>query len=191
MARVRRTIMALLTASSLALAFAGIGTVAASASGGITYEYLLGTGPLCGLAPDACPDVARASNGDTIAFSGRGTFVTGSDEATGGGTFVHKNSTGKVLATGTWTADELISFTSFGGNVPGLPPNFEGGLARIKVELIPAGSDETIDAILRIDCAINSPTGAEGIQLAVEEGLNFNTEVSGLTVFINIGRAKD
>lgn len=194
MTRIRRTIMALLTVASLALGFAGAGIIGASANdaGGVKYEYVLGTAPLCDLAPDACPDVARASNGDRLEFSGRGAFVTGSDDITGGGTFVHKNSAGTVVARGTWSAEELLSFKSFGTD-PTLPPNLEGGLARVAIELRPAGSDKTLEAILTIDCAINSPLKPprEGVKVAVEGGLNFNTEVSGLTVFINQGRAED
>lgn len=197
MKRIRRTIMASLAAASLALGFAGAGMIAAlanddGAKDGVKYAYLLGTGDLCSLGPTACPDVARASNGDTLELRGQGTFVTGSDDVTGGGTFVHKNSAGKVLVSGSWTAEELISFTSFGGNAPGLPPNFEGGLAKIEVTLKPTGS-QTLEAILTIDCGINSPfkPPREGIKLAVEGGLNFNTEVSGLTIFINQGTAED
>lgn len=189
MAGVRRTILTLLTASSLAVAFAGVGTIGAAADG-IQYHYLTGSGPLCSLGATACPDIARASNGDTVEISGEGTFVTGSDDATGGGTFVHKDSAGNVKANGTWTAEGLLSFTSFGGNFPGLPPNFEGGLARFEVALHPAGSDRTIEAVLQVDCGINSATGAEGVQLAVEDALTFNQEVSGLTVFINNGAAE-
>lgn len=186
MARTRRMILALFAATALASALIGIGTLGAAADG-IHYQYLAGTGPLCGLAASACPDVASASNGDTVAISGQGTFVTGSDEVTGGGTFVHTNSAGTVLGSGTWMAEELLSFTSFGGNAPGLPPNFEGGLARIEVELHPTGSTGTLDAVLQIDCGINSAAGAEGVMLAVQDGPNFNTEVSGFTVFIRDG----
>jgi len=184
----RRTILSLLTAGSLALGFAGAGTIGAGA-GATQYGYLTGSGPLCSLAADACPDIARASNGDTVAISGMGTFVTGSDDVTGGGSFVHRDSAGNTVATGTWTADEPLSFTSFGGGAPGLPANLEGGLAFIEVTLHPNGSTRTLEAVLRVDCAINSVTGAEGVQLAVEDGPNFNQEVSGFTVFINNGPA--
>src|SRR2546427_11713699 len=54
-----------------------------------TYQYLLGVDPLCSLAPDACPDVSSAPNGDTVAVPGRGTIDNLSNAATGNGTFVH------------------------------------------------------------------------------------------------------
>lgn len=188
MAQMRRAVTTALAASSLAAGLLGIGTIGASADG-VKYGFLTGSDPLCALAANACPDVTSAANGDTIAITGSGSFVTGSDEVTGGGTFVHMSSTGKVLATGTWTAEELLSFVSFGRDPTGaLPPNLEGGLARMEVELAPAGSTETLEATLQIDCGINSPTGAEGVQLAVEDALTFNHEVSGFTVFINMGQ---
>jgi hypothetical protein len=151
-----------------------------------TFQYLVGAGFLCNLASDACPDVAKASNGDRVEVTGQGTLVTGEDDSvTGGGTFVHKDAAGNVLATGTWTAEELVSFTSFGPDPTGaLPANLVGGLAIIEVELSPAGSSQHIDAVLQVDCGINSPTGAEGVKLAVEDAVNFNLEVSGFTVFI-------
>ena len=186
MAQARRTILALIAATSLASAFIGIGTIGAAADG-VHFQYLAGSGVLCGLGPTACPDVASASNGDTVAISGQGSLVTGPDEVTGSGTFVHMNAAGTVLGSGTWTAEDLLSFTSFGGNAPGLPPNFEGGLARIEVQLNPSGSGDTLNAVLQIDCGINSATGAEGVMLAVEDGPNFNNEVSGFTVFIRNG----
>ncbi len=171
------------------LALALVGGRALADGGSQTFQYLAGTGSLCGLATNACPDVARASNGDTVEITGQGTFVTGEDDsATGGGTFVHRDSTGKVLASGTWTAEELVSFTLFGPDPTGaLPPNLVGGLALIEVELTPTGSSQHVDAVLQVDCAINSPTGAEGVRLAVEDALNFNQEVSGFTVFIVAG----
>jgi hypothetical protein len=189
MANLRRATLTLLTAGSLALAFAGAGTIGAAADG-IQYQFVTGAGALCSLTPTACPDVARASNGDTIEIAGQGTFVTGSDEVGGGGTFVHRDAAGNVKARGTWTAEELLSFTSFGGNAPGLPPNFEGGLARIEVELHPNGSHKRLVAVLQVDCGINSPTGAEGVKLAVRHALTFSQEVSGLTIFINHGPAE-
>src|SRR3989442_12974256 len=67
-----------------------------------TYQYLLGVDPLCSLAPDACPDVSSAPNGDTVAVAGMGTFDIRSMTATGSGTFVHTMADGTIRASGTW-----------------------------------------------------------------------------------------
>ncbi len=148
--------------------------------------YLLGSGFLCSIAvPNPCPDVVKASNGDTMAISGQGTFTLEDGDITGGGTFTHSDSSGKVLASGTWTATELLSFTSFGPDPTGsLPPNLVGGLALIEVKLSPSGTHRSFEAVLQVDCGINSPTGAEGVMLTVEDRLSFTQEVSGLTVFV-------
>ena len=156
----------------------------------ITRQFLVGTGVLCTLGvPNACPDVAMASNGDVVSVDGKGTFTVRDDKArevSGSGTFTHKNSEGDVLGTGTWTATELVSFVSYGTDGGTTPANFEGGLAVIEVHLAPTGGGEGFDATLNLSCVIgHPPTGAdEGITLAVEEGPNFNHSVSGITLFI-------
>ena len=144
---------------------------------------------LCSLPPDergaACPDVSRASNGDTVAITGSGSFTPGDDDAEGRGTFTHRSATGAVLAHGTWKAEELVSFVSFGsGSAQGLPSNFEGGIAVLKVELRTSSGVE-VGAVLLISCELgNPPAGTfEGISLNVGF-INFNTPVSGFTVFI-------
>ncbi len=153
---------------------------ASADSGAATYRYLIGTGLLCGLAPSACPDVAMAPNGDTIVLTGSGTLSIHPKSVTGGGTFVHKRGAATV-GSGTWTATQLLSFVGYGCGGAGLPANFCGGRAIIRVHLS-AG----LDAILQVDCLIGTfPAGAiEGVRLAVPGALNFNKEVSGFTLFI-------
>ena len=143
---------------------------------------------LCSLGPTACPDVSRASNGDTVSLAGTGTFTPGDDDAEGSGTFTHTNAGGAVLAHGTWNAEELVSFVSFGsGSAQGLPSNFEGGVAVLKVELHPSSGGE-VKAVLLISCALGTPPAGtfEGITLQVKGFLNFNTPVSGFTMFIQV-----
>jgi hypothetical protein len=156
----------------------------------VKYQYLVGADFLVG------PDVARAANGDSIALAGSGTFTVDPKfepgKVTGGGTFVHRNAARQALASGTWVAKELRSFVSF-GTLPFLPPTFEGGKAVIEIELLPAGSEEEIDATLKVFCIIgNVPPGVEeGIQLFVEDGPNFTEHsggefVDGQTLFIRL-----
>jgi hypothetical protein len=175
----------------------------------VTHQFLVGAGALCNFAPTLCPDVSQASNGDTIVLTGSGTFTPASHDVSGHGTFVHSNAAGKVLASGTWTAEEFISFTSFGVQtppIPGLPGGSEGGVAVLKVHLTPSGGEEDSthirstptsdgegnggrDAILTITCLLGSPppgfTGNEGATLRVEDGPFFNHSIPpGSTLFI-------
>jgi len=156
-------------------------------SGHKTYQYLVGAGPLCSLAPNACPDVASAPNGDMVAVAGMGTFDIRSMTATGDGTFVHKMADGTIRASGTWQATKLLAFHSFGsGSAQGLPSNFQGGLALIQVTLKVNGTP-VFTAILKVSCALgDAPAGhPEGIELTVQGArINFNEKVSGFTLFI-------
>src|SRR5712692_2383581 len=104
-----------------------VGFASAAQTG--TFQFLIGTGPLCTLGiPNACPDVTRASNGDTVAIAGKGSLSLQDNSVTGSGTFTHKAPDGTVRATGTWTAVRLMTFRSFGTS-PGFPANFVGGQA--------------------------------------------------------------
>jgi len=159
--------------------------ILADPSDDITRTYLLGTGILCGLPePDPCPDIAMADNGDTIEITGSGTFSIHPKTVTGSGDFVHKNSAGTVLGSGTWAATKLLSFTSYGTSTfDGV--TIEGGKLVMRVHFIAASGIE-LDGILQVDCLVGSPpAGAvEGVRLNVQGLINFNKEVSGLTVYI-------
>ena len=150
-------------------------------SGHREYNYLLGTGVLCTLGiPNACPDISMASNGDTVWVTGSGTFSIHPSSATGTGAFVHKDSSGNVRASGTWTAIKLMSFVSYPTS-PGFPAGFSAGKAVMLVHL-----SVGVDAVLTITCefGLNPPGQMEGIRLNVQDIINFNTHVSGITVFI-------
>lgn len=149
-------------------------------SGAASYSYLLGTGPLCDLEPTACPDIAKAPNGDTVEITGTGTLSIHPKSVTGGGTFTHKNAAGNVLATGTWTATRLLTFNGYGCGFAG-DPTLCGGRAQMQVHL-----SVGLDATLWVDCLIGSPpAGAmEGVRLSIPGVINFNKEVSGDTLFI-------
>lgn len=153
------------------------------------YTYLVGSGAICGLAPDACPDITMGKDGETITLTGEGSFNTQTGEATGGGTFIHKDSDGNILGEGDWHAMQLKSFRSWGSGVPqGTPPEFEGGRAKLLIHLAPNSGGEGFLATLKIICALgNFPEGAhdqEGFELSIKHGPNFKDQVSGFTVFI-------
>src|SRR3989442_10670273 len=75
-----------------------------------TYQYLLGVDPLCSLAPDACPDVSSAPNGDTVAVTGNGNLDINSMTATSGGTFFPKNAHRAKRPSGTKPTTKLLPF---------------------------------------------------------------------------------
>ena len=175
-------------AAVVALLLMGLpATQAIADSGQRDYQVLLGAGALCSLDPNFCPTVALAPNGDVVEFSGTGTFNIRSKVASAAGNFTHKNAAGNVLATGTWVAVELLSFHSFGsGAAQGLPANFEGGKALLRVRLSPAGGG-SLDAILRVTCHLGNKIPAaseEGIRLNVPGVSNFTEEAGGNTLFI-------
>ena len=159
------------------------GAPASAQSATVTYDYFAGSGVPCSISE--CPDVASAPNGDTITIAGSGTLSIHPDSVTGSGTFTHKDASGTVLAEGTWAAQQLLSFVSYGTS-PGLPPTFEGGKALVLIHLSPNAGGSGFDAVLRITCLVGSPpVGAhEGIRLNVQDVINFNKEVSGDTLFI-------
>ncbi|MBI4022391.1 MAG: hypothetical protein HY372_03455 [Candidatus Andersenbacteria bacterium] len=188
----------LLTTIGAALALTLLPLAASASHNNGTYDYHIGDTFLTDLFPDADPpvgpDISEARNGDMVEVTGTGTMTiqTGRDEVTGGGTFVHKDADGDIIATGTWTAERLLSFRSYGNGTPqGLPEDFFGGVARLRVHLTPDGDGEGFDATLKIDCTIGSriPASAmEGIELNVRgRAPNFRTEISGATVFVKTG----
>jgi hypothetical protein len=170
----RRCTYALVLVLLAALALARPWSVARADSATENYQYLLGEGPIEG------PDVSQAPDGTTLTFTGSGTLSVHPLSVTGGGDF--STSDGQE---GTWEALQLLSFVSYGNSPPPIPQDFYGGQALIRIHLSTGA-----DATLKINCTIgNPPTGkagmeSEGIRLAVDGGPNFNSSLSGQTVFI-------
>ncbi|PYV39360.1 MAG: hypothetical protein DMG06_23315 [Acidobacteria bacterium] len=182
----------------------------ASAEGGsANYNFLVASGFLCDPNDSTtCPAVARAANGNTIELSGAGTLNPSSKSITAAGAFAHKNSAGKIVETGVWTATELLSFKSY-GIAPGallrgnqkfrtsgiLPigrgllagPMPTGGLALLRVRLWP-DSGKPKEAFLQVNCAkgkVPENQQGDGVRLAIQEGgPKFDQKVSGRTVFM-------
>jgi len=157
-----------------------------------TFDYLVASGILTGLcgppggtAP-ACPAIATAPNGDSIEIVGGGTLSIHGKSVTGGGTFTHNFAAGGS-ASGTWTATELLSFKSYGPNVPTFPSIFESGRAVIRVHLVGPGGAEA-DGILQVGCLLGGPKEPgglfEGVRLNVPGIANFNDDQFGATLFI-------
>jgi hypothetical protein len=170
----------------MVLIFSLVSTIGAAAdSGSATYQYLVGTGFLAGTNPPIgplMPDVAMAADGSTVTVIGQGTLSIHPKSVSGGGSFTVMDSAGNVTASGTWTAEQLLSFVSYGGAAPqGLPVQNTGGKALIQVQLSTGQS-----AVLTIYCVLGTPppSAVEGVHLAVTGGPNFNKQVTGDTDFI-------
>ena len=158
-------------------------TIDQNASAHVDYVYLVGEEPLEG------PDKILAPNGDTLIIMGSGTLSIHAKSATGGGEFWHKDPSGSVLASGTWEAQELLSFKSWGTSAdPAFPATFEAGKAFIRIHLSPEGGGIGVNAILQISCVLpgtkHPPAFEEGVRVVIQNVINFNDPVFGQTLFI-------
>jgi hypothetical protein len=182
MTRTLKILLAGLTASALSTGGVALAATHGAASEHTNrYQWLIGSG---GASPPVGPDITRdTANGRILEVVGHGTFVKGHpDSVTGGGTSVVTDDAARVLAHGRWKATKLDSFTSF-GNGSGLPEDFEGGLARIDIRILPAGV-MPFAGNLQIHCAINKPGSIEGVT-ASAAGDSFTMPVFGETLFVN------
>ncbi len=180
----------LLVAALVLMLFSGTANANATTSSG-TFHWEAGAADVCGVEPTACPDVAMASNGDTLTLRAQGDMNAATGAASGGGTFEHRNSAGALLATGTVTATRLMDFSFYGCGGAGLPDFLCGGRAAFAVHIVahPASDPSAtieLDGILQVTCLLGSPpSGAdEGFRLNVKDVINFNKSVGGETVFI-------
>jgi hypothetical protein len=185
-------------ATSFALLLASVLAVGGAAASGsktgpkpnkkaASYEFLAGANStaaggvaLCSFpVPSPCPDIARASNGDTVTITGTGTLTVHPKSVTGSGTY---SSTNTSVGSGTWTAAQLLSFKAYGTN-PAITPGATAGKALIRVQLSSGAM-----GVLRITCALPGVkvphSFHEGVRLAVQGGPNFNKEAGGITLFI-------
>ena len=124
----------------------------------------------------------NAAGTERVIMAGDGLLTD--SEATGGGTFVHFSiSTGVpvIIATGTWKANRLNSFTRVGTPL-GLGSS---GVADMDIDLIPA-NNERVEARLKIFCDLPGPgrttSGEEGFMLTVN-GNTFEQAGVGASLF--------
>jgi hypothetical protein len=142
------------------------------------------------------PNFGSAANGDMVAITGHVDFSVNPKSAEGDGAFTHTASNGTVLGHGTWSANELLDYQSYGcgivhfpdGDVI-LPPNFCGGMVKVDVTLTtPAGQ---LPATMTVICIIgpNPPNSidhgrGEGAMLDVPGVINFNHTAGGDNIII-------
>ena len=174
----------------LGLAAALVLVPTAAVADSATHTYML--------VMDA-PNFGVAPNGDQIAITGEAEFSVNPKSVEGGGSFTHTNSSGHVLATGTWEPTQLLDYQSYGcgivhfpeGDVI-LPPNFCGGKVKLGVMLTtPLGE---LPGTLTIICVIgpNPPNSidagrGEGATLSVPGVINFNHSAGGDNFIIQTG----
>jgi hypothetical protein len=138
------------------------------------------------------PNTAVAPNGDTVAITGEGEFSVFPNSVEAEGEFVHRNSAGTVLASGTWSATSLLSYQSYGCGVlfgDPIPPEFCGGKVSMTVLLTPTGTALEIPAMLAVFCVIGDhvPGSAqEGVRVNVQDIINFTHATGGDNVYIQI-----
>jgi hypothetical protein len=142
------------------------------------------------------PNFGVAANGDEIAITGEGEFSVNPNAVDAAGEFTHTDSSGNVLATGTWTATGLINYQSYGcGEVFGtpIPPDLCGGAVKMSVTLTPNGTSLQLPGIMTVFCVIgpHAPQSVlgpltEGVTLDVPGIQNFNHSSGGDNFYIQI-----
>ena len=144
------------------------------------------------------PNFGVAANGDQIAVTvtGEGEFSIHPNAVDAAGEFTHTDSSGNVLATGTWTATGLINYQSYGcGEVFGTPidPDLCGGAVKMSVTLTPTGTSLRLPGTLTVFCVIgtHAPQSVlgpltEGVTLNVPGIQNFNHSNGGDNRYVQI-----
>ena len=133
------------------------------------------------------PNFGVAANGDQIAVTGGGEFSVNPNAVDATGEFTHTDSSGNVLAMGTWTATGLINYQSYGcGEVFGtpLPPDLCGGAVKMSVTLTPNGTSLQLPGILTVFCVIG-PHAPQSVLGPLTEGVTLN--VPGIQNFNHSG----
>ncbi len=142
------------------------------------------------------PNFGVAANGDQIAVTGEGEFSVNPNSIDAAGEFTHTDSTGNVLASGTWTATGLLNYQPYGcGEVFGdpIPPDLCGGAVKMSVTLTPTGTSLQLPGTMTVFCVIgpHAPQSVlgpltEGVTLNVPGIINFNHSAGGDNVYIQI-----
>ena len=171
----RRMAFLSLVALALALGWPAGSTATAPNNQAAAYEFFL-----------EVPNVATASNGDTISLIGEGEFAVHPKSANGGGEFTHSFA-GGGSASGTWTVNRLVDFQPYGcGVIFGDPiPDFLCG-GRVSLDVTFHGPAGPHAGRVTIYCLIGAPppSAEEGIRVVVPGIANFNKQVSGENVYI-------
>jgi hypothetical protein len=161
----RRLVLTVLPVVNVALVMMVLAAPAAVAAPTVSFEL---TGPQI---------TANPSTGATIRTTGAGSFDPSAGTVVASGSFAEFNADGSVAARGTWVATSFVSFTPFGGPVPGV----QGGVLQITVTLFVKGGATQTGVPMTVNCLVNAApsfTGSEGISIG-----DFTVQVRGRTLF--------
>jgi hypothetical protein len=150
---------------------------------GETYQFYVGGDMLGRFDPSLDPVIMAADNGDRLEIRGDGGFTIWPKDASGGGTFVHKDAAGNTIRRGAWTAVEFLSFLPYEGS------GSSGGRLGLRISLFPEGGMTGIPGKMQVDCPLgDAPPGAvfEARVVFQDSGLNFNRRIQGGTLFFRV-----
>ncbi len=116
------------------------------------------------------------SSGETIQVTGDGSFDAAAGTVVASGSFAKMNSSGSVIAHGSWKATAFVSFTPYGGPNPGI----QGGQLVLTVTLFSNGGAPQTGVSMSVTCLVGSPPpGAiEGVTVG-----DFTQVMRGRTLF--------
>ncbi len=137
------------------------------------------------------------ATGDTVTVTGTGQAKGGGDDASGGGTFVHRHSNGSLVASGVWVADSVAGWEPANGSLAGLGltdgighiEDTSGGVLFLNVTLLPDAGG-SLPAILGIHCVLpgsTNPSIEEGVSLEAGPFHFEQVEEGGATLFHVLG----
>jgi hypothetical protein len=125
-------------------------------------------------------NTAANAAGNVIAMTGAGQFDTTAGAVKGGGSFTIYNSSGAVVAKGTWAATDFESFDATGG----LNRGFQTGTLEINITLRPQGGVAISGLLMSVHCDEDETPGP--VESGNTDGTtvgDFTTKTGGFTLF--------
>jgi hypothetical protein len=125
-------------------------------------------------------NTAADAAGNVIATTGAGQFDTTAGTVKGGGSFTIYNSSGAVVAKGTWAATDFVSFDATGG----LNRGFQTGTLEIDITLRPQGGVAISGLLMTVHCDEDETPGP--VEPGNTDGTtvdDFTTTTGGFTLF--------
>lgn len=127
-----------------------------------------------GTLPGGVDVATDPTTGDSISLTGSGSSKPSEGDATGGGTFVHRNAKGKKVASGVYIVTGFVSWQPANGVLPpvadgiGHAEEASAGILTMNVTLVPE-SGSPVPGVLSVDCNLPGATFVivEGVTLQV------------------------
>jgi hypothetical protein len=134
------------------------------------------------------------ATGDTVTLTGSGQAEPRRHRAAGGGTLVHKDAQGAVVAEAFYVVTGFVSFRRVAGTLVGtgiidgigFVDETSSGVLRVRVKIVDADGTELGRGTLTVHCTLPGapPGGLEGSQLRVRNGPQFtHIEEGSFTLF--------